>query len=251
MDVQSYLERIDYHGSLEPTLDTLRGLHVAHLMSVPFENLSIKAGEPIVLEEAALFNKIVNQRRGGFCYELNGLFAWLLRELGYDVTMMSAGVANRDGVIGPDFDHMTLMVKLDSPWLADVGFGDCFREPILIDETQCPIPTYRIIREGDHHFLQEKDDDGAWRVQYRFTLQPRQLSDFLEMCYYQQTSPQSHFTQRRICTMATPKGRITLNDLKLVITENDQREERMLLDIETCCQVLRDEFGILLNLSLM
>jgi N-hydroxyarylamine O-acetyltransferase len=244
MDVTAYLERINYHGSLEPTLDTLRELHKAHLLAVPFENLSIGIGEPIILDQKLLFDKVVKRRRGGFCYELNGLFAWLLGELGYDVTMLSAGVANGEGVIGPDFDHMTLLVRLDTPWLADVGFGDSFREPILIDETKCPDPDYRVIREGESHFLQQKDADGAWRVQYCFTLTPRQLADYEAMCHYQQTSPQSHFTQKRICTLALPDGRITLSNLRLIRTTNGQREEQELADEAAFKDALREHFGV-------
>src|SRR5512132_486740 len=93
MDVQAYLKRINYSGSLAPTPETLRDLQVAHLRTVPFENLSIHAGEKIVLEEDALFTKIVERKRGGFCYEANGLFAGLLRALGFDVAMLAAGVA--------------------------------------------------------------------------------------------------------------------------------------------------------------
>ena len=134
MDIDAYLDRINYHGSRAVNSETLRELQVAHLLAVPFENLSIHAHEPIVLDDEALFTKIVTKRRGGFCYEANGLFAALLRELGFDVVMLSAGVANAEGGFGPDFDHMALMVTLDERWLVDVGFGDSFREPLLLDE---------------------------------------------------------------------------------------------------------------------
>jgi N-hydroxyarylamine O-acetyltransferase len=97
MDAHAYLKRINYSGPLEPSAETLRRLQVAHLKTVPFENLSIHAGEPIVLEENALFTKIVERRRGGFCYEANGLFAALLRALGFEVAMLAAGVAKADG----------------------------------------------------------------------------------------------------------------------------------------------------------
>src|ERR1041384_6819764 len=105
MNTEAYLKRINYSGSLEPTAETLRALQVAHLMAVPFENLSIHAGEPIVLEEEALFRKIVERRRGGFCYEVNGLFAGLLRALGFDVAMLAAEVGRAAGAFGPNFDH--------------------------------------------------------------------------------------------------------------------------------------------------
>src|SRR5262245_35330983 len=144
MNIQAYLDRIDYHGPLEPTAETLRALHMAHMLAVPFENLNIGMGWPIVLDQDALFEKIVTRRRGGFCYELNGLFAALRRAVGFEVTMLSAGVARAAGGFGPEFDHLTLLVggigdggwglgdpaspnpqpPSPIPWLADVGFGD-------------------------------------------------------------------------------------------------------------------------------
>src|SRR5579871_4115487 len=96
LNINDYLTRINYHGGLEPTLPTLQALHETHLLAIPFENLSIHYQQPIRLQEEALFDKIVYQRRGGFCYELNGLFAWLLRELGFQVTLLSAGVAKKN-----------------------------------------------------------------------------------------------------------------------------------------------------------
>src|SRR6266550_6884083 len=152
MDIQAYLQRISYTGPLVPIAETLRLLQVAHLQTVPFENLSIHSGEPIVLDDDALFEKIVRRRRGGFCYELNGLFAALLRALGFDVKMLSARVANAEGIFGPDFDHMTLLVTLAEPWLVDVGFGDSFLEPLKLDEESAPIHghrAYRIVREDE------------------------------------------------------------------------------------------------------
>ena len=140
MDIQAYLRRINYSGEQAPSAATLYELHRAHLLAVPFENLDIHLGRPIVLDQDALFDKIVTRRRGGFCYELNGLFALLLRELGFEVTLLAAGVARADGGFGPEFDHLTLLVRATSlnpqseVWLADVGFGDSFREPLRFVE---------------------------------------------------------------------------------------------------------------------
>src|SRR3954469_4622706 len=110
MDLQAYLRRINYPGNQAPTAAILCELHRAHLLAVPFENLDIHLGRAISLNQDALFNKIVTRRRGGFCYELNGLFALLLRGLGFEVTLLAAGVARADGGFGPEFDHMTLHV---------------------------------------------------------------------------------------------------------------------------------------------
>ena len=128
MNIDAYLKRINYDGSTDPTLETLRGLHRAHLLTVPFENLDIHAGRRIDVDRERIYAKIVGEeKRGGFCYELNGLFSWLLEALGYDVTLLSARVRHMDGTYGAEFDHLTVRIDLDEAWLADVGFGEGFR----------------------------------------------------------------------------------------------------------------------------
>jgi N-hydroxyarylamine O-acetyltransferase len=251
MNIATYLDRINYHVPPAPTAETLRELQVAHLLTVPFENLSIHAGQPIVLDDNALFEKIVRRRRGGFCYEANGLFAALLRALGFDVKMLSAGVANAEGGFGPDFDHMALMVTLDERWLVDVGFGDSFSEPLLIDkknEQRQGERAYRIDSDGTYLILMGRDDSagGEWKAQYRFTLQPHEYSDYEGMCLYHQTSPQSHFTRSRICSRATQDGRVTLSEMRLITTGNGKRQERALKNEEEYAATLREYFGITL-----
>ena len=250
MDVTAYLKRINYKGPLTPTADTLRHLQLAHLHSVPFENLSIHTGEPIVLNDSALFEKIVTRRRGGFCYELNGLFAALLRELGFDVKMLSAKVANATGELGPEFDHMALLVTLSERRLVDVGFGDSFREPLLLDDRTEQLQggdTFRIDAVGDHLVLMRRVNDGEWKTQYRFSLEPHVYADYAEMCRYHQTSPQSHFTQRRICSRATPDGRVTLSEMRLITTNGREKHERELADEREYGEVLRERFGIFMD----
>src|SRR6267378_5799100 len=109
MDTKAYLERIGYHGPTRPSVNVLRRLHRRHLVSLPFENLDIHLHRPIILNRAAFYHKIIKHRRGGFCYELNGSFAVLLKKLGFKVSMLSARVARRSGGFSPDFDHMTLL----------------------------------------------------------------------------------------------------------------------------------------------
>jgi N-hydroxyarylamine O-acetyltransferase len=251
LNLKAYLERINYTGSLAPTAETLRKLQLAHLLAVPFENLSIHAGQPILLEDEALFTKIVERRRGGFCYEANGLFAALLRELGFDVVMLSAGVAHAGGEFGPDFDHMTLMVSLEQRWLVDVGFGDSFLEPLLLDERGEQVQgsrAYRIVPDGAHLIMMQRDDGGEWKAQYRFTLQPHEYADYAGMCRYHQTSPQSHFTRARICSRATEEGRITLSEMRLITTsKNSGRQERTLTSEEEYATILRQHFGIVMT----
>jgi N-hydroxyarylamine O-acetyltransferase len=250
MNVQAYLQRINYTGPLNPTAENLAGLHRAHLLAVPFENLDIHLGRPIVLDETSLFRKIVEERRGGFCYELNGLFAALLRRLGFNVTLLSARVSGDNNAFGPEFDHLTLLVQLEERWLADVGFGECFREPLRLDqpgEQVQPLGAYRLTHAGDEWVYWERQEAMAWQPQYQFTLQPRRLADFAGMCRYQQTAPESHFTQKRICSLATPEGRVSLSDMRLIITANGRREEQELADQAEVEAALREWFGVELN----
>ena len=252
MNIDAYLERINYHGSRDVNAETLRALQVAHLQSVPFENLSIHAGEPIVLDESALYIKIVEQRRGGFCYECNGLFAGLLRALGFDVAMLAAGVARADGSFGPIFDHMALMVTLDERWLADVGFGESFLEPLLLDSRADQVQatrTFRLVDVDDQVVLMRRNDGEDWQSQYRFTLQPYTFPDYEEMCRFHQTSPDSHFTKGLICSRATEDGRITLSDMRFITTSGPQhlRDERTLSSREEYDRILRDEFGVVMK----
>ena len=249
MDTAAYLERIGYRGPLAPTAETLRRLQRAHLLSVPFENLSIHAGEPIVLDDEALFDKIVVRGRGGFCYELNGLFAALLRSLGFRVEMLSAAVMGREGEFGPEFDHMALLVTLAERWLVDVGFGDSFVEPLLLDECGEQAQgarAYRIDEDGDHLILMQRDGAGGWEAQYRFGLRPHVYADYAGMCHYHQTSPESHFTRRRLCSLLTEEGRVTVSDLRLITTRGGEREERELAGEEEYAGALREHFRIVM-----
>lgn len=252
MQLEAYLKRINYTGSLEPTGETLRNLQVAHLLTVPFENLSIHAGEPIVLEDNALYSKIVDRRRGGFCYEANGLFAALLRALGFEVAMLAAGVAKSQGGFGPQFDHMTLMVTLSDRWLVDVGFGDSFLEPLLLDSREEQVQgtrAFRIVDDNDHLIMMRRNPGSDWEPQYRFTLRPYTFADYEEMCHFHQTSPDSHFTKGRICSRATEDGRISLSEMRLINTTGPQllRDVRTVADQEEYDRVLRDQFGIVMN----
>jgi len=253
MNIDAYLKRINYSGSLAPTAETLRALQVAHLKTVPFENLSIHAKEPIVLEENALFAKIVERRRGGYCYEANGLFAALLRALGFDVAMLAAGVAKKEGGFGPQFDHMTLIVTLVERWLSDVGFGDSFVEPLLLDSREEQLQgsrSFRIVDDGDHLILMRRNEGSDWQPQYRFTLQPYTFADYEETSMWHQTSPDSHFTQNRICSLATDDGRVTLTGMRLITTSGPQqlREERTLTE-EEYNRILHDQFGIVMKIK--
>jgi len=176
------------------------------------------------------------------------LFAALLRALGFKVSMLSAEVAREDGSYSPPFDHMALMVTVDERWLADVGFGDSFLEPLLLDEEHeqlQPPDAFRIGCAGDYRIVIRREAD-EWKPNYRFTLQRYEYADFAGMCRYHQTSPESHFTQKRICSRATETGRITLSEMRLIESTLGQRQERTVADQTEYDGILREKFGILM-----
>ncbi len=249
IDAAAYFERIGYRGPREPTLETLRGLHRAHLFAVPFENLDVVlTRRPLVIEPAALFEKIVVRRRGGLCYELNGLFSELLRALGFRVHYLSAGVSQPGGAWGPPFGHVALRVDLDEPWLADVGFGrDSYREPLrLADEGPQPRgpAAYRVRRDGEVRIVEMQTGGGGWTSLYRFGLEARPLAEFEPMCIVHQTSPEAPFTRVPIAGLATPEGRVTLVDRRLKIVSAAGEQERELADDAARSLALREYFGI-------
>ncbi|MGB3189284.1 MAG: arylamine N-acetyltransferase [Limnoraphis sp.] len=246
MDVEAYLNRIHYQGSLEPNIETLYQLHYCHLLTVPFENLSIHLNQPIHLNLETLYTKIVQKNRGGFCYELNSLFSWLLQQLGFNITLISAQVSREDGHFGRELGHLMLLVKDRDFWLVDVGFGDSFLYPLKLESLTEQIQQeeyYQLIKEESHWIFYQKKDD-HYQPKYCFTLTPKKLTDFQSTCEYNQTSPQSIFTQRRICTKATLEGRVTLSDNRLIITQNGQRQECTISTEAEYNKILRDYFSI-------
>jgi N-hydroxyarylamine O-acetyltransferase len=242
----AYLARIGMARPLALDAQALRDLHRAHLLAVPFENLSIHLGEPISLDEPDLIDKIVIRRRGGFCYELNGAFACLLERLGGQVRRVSARVYGDDGGLGPPFDHLALVVRLPDgtgPWLADVGFGSHSTYPLLADTGAGQAdPGGRFLLagtpEGDIDVI--KDD----QPQYRLEVRERALADFVPACWWQQTSPRSHFTRSVVCSRLTEDGRISVSGRRLIRSVAGQRTEENLPDDQSVLAAYRDHFGI-------
>jgi N-hydroxyarylamine O-acetyltransferase len=254
MDISRYLARLQYTRSIKPDVETLKGLHVAHLLHVPFENLDIGLKRPILLNEEALWDKIIVQNRGGFCYELNGLFAALLREIGFDVTYLNGRVYNREGKLGIDFDHLALLVQIpyeSGRWLADVGFGDSFNEPLRFEQSREQpqgLRAYLLEQTPDGYVTWQKNYDGSWEHLYFFDLQSRHFpSDYEAGCLYHQTSPLSSFTRGSIISKATPDGRLSLEDGRLILTKNGQRSERPLKDREEYYSLLKEHFNFTLE----
>ncbi len=269
MDVQRYLSRIGYTGPVEVSLDVLRSIHTCHLMSVPFENLTTHSGGRVQLDLPLLYDKIVNQRRGGFCYEMNGLFSWLLSKLGFQVTLLSGQVKSLfTGRYGPPFDHITMVVTLDEQrWLCDVAFGGPgYSAPLSLETGGPQEQGHRVYRiredEGMHFFeLQQEENTGAdadWAEIYKFTLEPQCLEDFAEMCLYHQSSPHSVFFCKSICSVLKPGERLTYSGHKLKSTTfptegtgGELKTTTRELKDEEIPAVLAEHFGIVLNSTLI
>ena len=261
MQVQAYLERINDEGDLAPTAANLKRIHAAHLYTVPFENLDIHLGRKITLDKKRIYQKIVVNKRGGFCYEVNGLFGWLLQELGYNVTLLSARSIGAEGVLGIEYDHLMLLVKCpadlgelaDIPWLVDIGWGDNFHNPKRLDQIRIEqddgLRKYKIeATDNQFYELSQQSYAGEWEKQYRFNLKAHAFEDYTNGCHHQQTSPDSHFTQKRVCTIATPAGRKTLGEDKLIVTIDGEKQTRQVRP-EDRAEILIDHFGIDLELQ--
>lgn len=246
MDLSDYLSRIGYDGSLRPDLATLFALNRAHLLAIPYENLDVQLGRPLTVDPARAFDKLVTRRRGGWCYEMNSLFAWALGEVGFSVTKMAGEVLREERNPGAIGGHMMLRVEIDGrPWLADVGFGNGLRAPLPLAEGEYP--------QGDVTFRLERMQDGWWRFHNHATASAA-YCDFLEdeadpsvfatACHRQQVSPDSVFVQNLICQQLGPRGVAVLLGRVLRPAGAEPHQVAVLDGAEALVVTLRTEFGI-------
>ena len=248
MNRDAYLTRLGLEPDhLEVGDETLRLLQRKHLMTVPFENLDIHRKRPIVLDIDSFYRKIVEQKRGGYCYELNGLFNQLLLSLGFATRLISARVFNGT-MHGPEFDHMAIIVTVgDTEYLADVGFGDFTAEPLRYSfgaEQQDETGIYVIRRFDDEYLEVAKKEGDNWKSEQIFKDIARDLSDFAGMNEYQQHSPDSHFSKGKLCSIMTEGGRKTLTDKKFIVTKNGEKTETAVESDDGFERILKLEFGI-------
>ncbi|MGB0523737.1 MAG: arylamine N-acetyltransferase family protein [Flammeovirgaceae bacterium] len=248
MNIQQYLNRIHYQGALTPSLAVLKALQKHHLLHIPFENLDIHHHTTITLDLDRIAQKVLFSKRGGFCYELNGLFFELLQTLGFEVKRIAARVFSPEKGYGPEFDHLAIIANVNhQEYLVDVGFGAFTFQPLRIqlDEIQKDEMGYfRIEQHNDTHLRVSKLENEAWTPSYIFTKTARAFSDYAAMCHYQQTSPDSHFTKNYICSLARIDGRTSLSKDKLTITTRGEKKEIPLPDELAFYQALSKHFGI-------
>jgi len=260
--IEAYLARLGIERPTRIDAHALTALHAAHQRAIPFENIDVWSGVPLDLDPDALFDKIVRRNRGGFCYELNSLFARLLIELGFDVRMMSAGVVNADGVIGPPFDHMCLRVELEGgPWLSDVGFGRAPLRPVRLEEAERiddPAAAFRLRRVTGNGAgfgpepwdfaraapANRRSGPDGWMPLYRFDPSDRELEEFAPMCSWHQSSADSVFPGTLIVSRATERGRISVRGMEWIREADGHREEGTLESSDARKSFIHNEFGI-------
>ncbi|TCJ03557.1 arylamine N-acetyltransferase family protein [Cytobacillus praedii] len=245
MDVQAYLKRISVEKEEQLTLEYLAKLQKNHMEKIPFENLDVTRKVKINLIIDRFHEKVMKNGRGGFCYELNGLFQQLLTNLGYRSHLIACTVKRPKGWAKAD-THAAIIVHLDRPYLVDVGFGDSVRKPIpLTGEEQTDVSgTYRVIEAGQSSFDLQRLDEDQWKILYRFSTAVKNIEDFEEGSLYNQTSPDSTFTHGDIVTLGTSDGRITLSGLTVTITKNGQKEKWELSSEEEKIKFLKEHFHI-------
>jgi N-hydroxyarylamine O-acetyltransferase len=249
MEIEKYFERIEYTDKAVLTIEVLKALQKSHLLRIPFENLDIHYKIAIELNLERIFEKVVVRRRGGFCYELNGLYHELLNSIGFNVKMISARVFDqKQQIFSPEFDHLAIIAKIDSTdYLVDVGFGEFAFSPLKVELNTIQIDergSFRIEKYGDLYYKVAKQVGDEWVPEYMFTLKKRDLSEFRDMCRYNQTSPLSHFTQNKFCSLATEKGRVTVTGNKIKITEEDRVTELPVNNEEEFLNALESYFHI-------
>lgn len=246
--IEDYFRRIGYSGSAEPSLAVLRALHRAQVLAIPFENLDPLTGTPASLEPADLADKLLFRGRGGYCFELNGLFLLVLRELGFRTRPLAARVALSEGVYGARAHQITLVETEGAQWLADVGFGgNGLIDPILFEpgaESDQKLDRFHLLPDAEHGWLLQHRFKDGWRTLYAFFLDPYLEADYRLMNYFVSRSPDSLFTRVPLCVRTTENERTILFGDTLKIRGIDSSTVRTLESAEDLRAVLAGHFGI-------
>jgi len=253
LDCEKYLNRIKFTGKVTNDITGLKKLHRCHMMTVPFESLNIRFKVNIDLSIQSIYNKVVIQNRGGYCYELNYLFNSFLIELGFDTYLISSRIIKKN-VCGPEFDHLSIVVKLENDWLVDVGYGDLFIEPKkilpeVIQEDQ--FKNYKIehVNQNIYVLTESLKDKNDFIKKYIFTLNPCQISEFYEQNKLKQISPDSHFVKNTICTLPLNDGRKTILNNIFKVKSGERIEETKIDNTNSLLSILKEEFGISMRLN--
>jgi N-hydroxyarylamine O-acetyltransferase len=247
LDLDAYFHRVAFTGARQATLPVLMDLHLAHATHIPFENLDVMLRRPIRIDVPSIESKLVHNRRGGYCYEQNLLFAAVLERLGFSVTLLAARVRFGAQRILPR-THVALAIDVDGDrWLADLGFGSCgllVPIPLIAGEYQQFAWTYRLDREGELWVLRAPVG-GIWQDLYVFfTLEPQMAVDFEPANHYVSTHPDSRFVQTLTVQRVAPDSRRVLRNTVLTSTTPDGETVRTLHNAAELVSVLATEFDL-------
>lgn len=249
MGKKEYLKRIKYTGSLAATDDVLASLHKQHVYQIPFENLDVYFKRKFDLNIVNVYQKVVTNKRGGFCYELNLLFNGLLTEMGFSSRIIASRIFDEQGNLGPAFDHMSVFVETRKRFLIDVGYGDLFVTPIEIKNgVQWDGRNYfQVDKLNEQEYLLSMSTDGIdFKKKYTFSLNVVNATDFDAMCLDKQSNPNSYFVRNVICTKPTPTSRITIFNNKLFEKTGESRTETLIQDDDNLKRRLKNKFGIVI-----
>ncbi len=232
--IEGYLERINYKGSLDVSKETLYNIHMAHALNIPFENLDVYLKKPVYLDRESLYKKIVTNKRGGYCFEMNGLLSIILQGLGFKVLNLLARITKDNGITYNAKTHQVLCVEIgDDKYLLDVGYGNHgLAAPILIElgkEQEQFYDTFRIVEVEKYGYALQRKVEDEFMYIYAFDLKECSPADFMMSHHFTSTFPESLFVNKKVCTMPTKEGRITLTDDHFKVVEGN---ETSLLEIE-------------------
>lgn len=250
MIIKEYLERLDIHNDIFPDIHLLKQIQKQHLLHVPFENLDIHIHHKINIDKDYLYDKIVINRRGGICYEVNYLLYHLLIAIGYQVKILGGKVLGDRGTYQ---DHLMLCVDLDGKkYLVDVGFGDNFLEPlqwVVGKEQMDKKGTFRIdkIESGIYRLMKLGDNDSEYKLAYEFLLEEMRITDFQERIHYFVHSKESIFTKNVFSSLEKEDGRVSLKHDKIIHTYNQDKCVNSVKSSQDYITYLQDEFGISLT----
>ena len=245
-ELNRYFARIGYTRGRQPTLDTLVAVHRAHLLAIPYENLDIHLGRPITLDSDAMFRKLVDEKRGGWCFEMNGVLGRVLETLGFDVRYVSGAVARATRGWRAQGNHLVLIVTLDRRWIADVGFGDGFLTPLPLEvgNYRQGFLQYRVTRDGPWWRVHNHEHGGA--DGFDFTLTPRAPDSFSASCHELQTAPDSSFVQTTVVERMVPDGIVMLRGATLRHLTAAGVTEQVVQDGTEYVRLLEERFGLAL-----
>lgn len=246
--LQEYFDRIGYRGDAKADIATVTGMMRCQLFSVPFENLDVQAGKIVSLEPEEIVDKIIVRNRGGYCFEVNGLFAMALQALGIPYQFVAARPMIYP--VRKPRTHMAIVVKADGEkWLCDLGFGSYgIRAPLRLDlldaEIKQDFDTFKLSKTNEHEYLLQALVEGKWSDQFAFDLSPQEWVDFAPANYFSSTHPDAIFVQKILVILHNPNGReILFGDMLKTMTEG--RVEKHSIRPEDKESILRSKFRLM------